>query len=131
MSYRTLEIWQLARDVSKDVQKMTLTKLPKFELYEEGSRIRRSCKSVRSNIVEGYGRRDYQQDFVRFLTFALSSNEETTDHLECLFETESLTDETLYNSLHERLQMLGRKLNSFRQAVIDRHPTSRPEHPAS
>ncbi|MFZ4596509.1 MAG: four helix bundle protein [Verrucomicrobiaceae bacterium] len=121
MSYRTLEIWQLARDVSKDVQKMTLTKLPKFELYEEGSRIRRSCKSVRSNIVEGYGRRDYQQDFVRFLTFALSSNEETTDHLECLFETESLTDETLYNSLHERLQMLGRKLNSFRQAVIEGH----------
>ena len=121
MSYRTLEIWQLASDVSKDVQKMTLTKLPKFELYEEGSRIRRSCKSVRSNIVEGYGRRDYQQDFVRFLTFALSSNEETTDHLECLFETESLTDETLYNSLHERLQMLGRKLNSFRQAVIEGH----------
>lgn len=121
MSYRTLEIWQLARDVSKDVHKMTLTKLPKFELYEEGSQIRRSCRSVRANIVEGYGRRDYKQDFVRFLTFALSSNDETTDHLECLFETESLTDEPLYNNLHDRLQMLGKKLNSFRQSVIESH----------
>src|ERR1700720_4083624 len=38
---------------------MTMRDLPKFEIYEEGSRIRRSVKSIRSNIVEGYGRRRY------------------------------------------------------------------------
>jgi len=145
MSYRTLEIWQLARDVSKDVHKMTLTKLPKFELYEEGSRIRRSCKSVRANIVEGYGRRDYKQDFVRFLTFALSSNDETTDHLECLFETESLTDEisttTFMNvckCLAESSTLSGNPsskaiapTNSSHPETSIYHPASRPEYPAS
>ncbi len=48
-----------ARGVVVDIHKMTLTKLPAFELYEEGSQIRRSIKSVKSNIAEGYGRRRY------------------------------------------------------------------------
>lgn len=60
MSYRNLEVWQLARDISIGIQKMTLEKLPKFEMYETGSRIRRSCKSVRANLVEDYGRRRYK-----------------------------------------------------------------------
>lgn len=121
MSYRNLEIWKLARDLSKDVHKMSLTMLPKFEMYEEGSQIRRSCKSIRSNIVEGYGRRDYKQEFIRFLTFALGSCDETTDHLECLWECESLKDQAIYQDLHDRLQLLGKKLNLFRQAVIEGH----------
>ena len=56
MNYKDLEIWQIAKEFSIEVHKMTLT-LPKFEMYEEGSQIRRSSKSIRSNIVEGYGRR--------------------------------------------------------------------------
>jgi four helix bundle protein len=52
MSYKNLEIWQLARDVVIEIHKMTLT-FPKFEMYEEGSQIRRSSKSVKSTIVEG------------------------------------------------------------------------------
>ncbi len=60
MSYRNLEIWQLARELVIEIHKMSVTKLPSFELYEEGSQIRRSVKSVKSNIVEGYGRRRYK-----------------------------------------------------------------------
>jgi four helix bundle protein len=56
MSYRKLTIWQMARELVIDIHKMTLTQLPQFELYEEGSQIRRSSKSIKSNIVEGYGR---------------------------------------------------------------------------
>lgn len=46
MSYRKLEIWQMARDIAVDVHRMSLDKLPKFEMYEEGSQIRRAVKSV-------------------------------------------------------------------------------------
>ena len=53
---------------------MTLTKLPKFEMYEEGDQIRGSSKSVKSTIVKGYGRRKYQQEYKRFLTYAIASN---------------------------------------------------------
>ena len=71
-----------------DIHKMTLHKLPKFEMFEEGSQIRKSMKSVKSNIVEGYGRRRYKQEIIRFLSYAIASNDETMDHLEKLFEKE-------------------------------------------
>ena len=90
MSYKKLVIWQKARELVIDIHKMTLSKLPQFELYEEGSQIRRSIKSVKSNIVEGYGRRRFKQDYLRFLIYSISSCDETTDHLETLYETESL-----------------------------------------
>ena len=121
MSYRDLEIWKLSRLLSIDTHRMTLQNLPKFETFEEGSQIRRSAKSIRSNIVEGYGRRRYKQDFIRFLTYSHASCDETIDHLETLFETESLTDESLYHDLHERFEILGRKLNCFIQSVEQRH----------
>ena len=61
MSYEKLEIWQIARELTIDIHKMTLNKLPKIEMFEEGAQIRKSSKSVRSTIVEGYGRRGYKQ----------------------------------------------------------------------
>lgn len=92
MSYKNLEIWQMAKELTNEVHQMSLS-LPKFELYEEGQQIRRSMKSVRSCIVEGYGRRFYKQDYIKFIIYALASNDETIDHLEILFETKSISDE--------------------------------------
>ena len=96
MSYKKLEIWQIANEVVIKIHKMTLQKLPKFEMYEEGSQIRRSSKSVKSLIVEGYGRRAYKQDFIRFLINAIASNDETIDQLENLYNTDSLKNKELY-----------------------------------
>ena len=117
MSYRNLEIWQLARELSIEIHKMTLSQLPRFEMYEEGSQIRRSSKSVRSNIVEGYGRRKYKMDYVKHLTYSQASNDEAIDHLETLYETESLNNKELYLDLHQRLEILGKKLNKFISAI--------------
>ena len=134
MSYRDLEIWKLAREAAIAVHRMTLQELPKFEMYEEGSQIRRSVKSIRSNIVEGYGRRRYKQEFIRFLVFAHASCDETIDHLEGLFGTGSLTNERTYRDLQKQLDLLGRKLNVFIEGVEREHrtdPASRLTHPAS
>ena len=120
MSYKKFEIWQDARELVIDIHKMSLKELPKFEMFEEGSQIRRSSKSVKSNIVEGYGRRRYKQDYIKFLTYSIASNDETIDHLENLFETESLKNEKLYDNLHKRLETLGKKLNLFIQAIEKR-----------
>jgi len=125
MSYRDLEIWKLAREMSIEIHSMTLNCLPKFEMYEEGSQIRRSSKSIRSNIVEGYGRRRYKQDYIRFLCYAESSCDETTDHLETLFETGSLTDITFYEKVHGQLRKLGKMINSFLSAVERQHRSPR------
>lgn len=95
MSYKKLEIWQLARELSIEIHEMTL-KLPRFEQFEEAQQIRRSSKSIRSNLVEGYGRRKYKADFIKFIIYALASNDETVDHLATLYETKSLTDEKVF-----------------------------------
>jgi len=86
-------------------------------MFEEGSQIRRSMKSVKSNIVEGYDRRKYVGDYLRFLTYSIASNDETIDHLETLFETDSLQNIEYYNKLHMKLETLGKKLNLFIQAI--------------
>ena len=121
MSYKKMEIWKIARDVSVDIHYMTLNSLPKFEMYEEGSQIRRSSKSIRSNIVEGYGRRYYKQDFIRFLMYAHASCDETIDHLEILYETKSLKDDELFNNLNIKLNELESKINRFIQTVSKSH----------
>ena len=120
MSYRDFEIWQLARKLVVNIHKMSLNELPKFEIFEEGSQIRRSIKSVKSNIVEGYGRKKYTKEYIRFLIYSISSNDETIDHLETLWETNSLKNTELYNNLHEDLNILGKKLNRFIQSIENR-----------
>lgn len=117
MSYKTLEIWKLSDEIVVDIHEMTLTRLPKFEMFEPGSQIRRSSKSTKSTIVEGYGRKKYKVEFLKFLVYALASNDETIDHLETLFKTKSLTDEPLFKSIHDRLQILGKKINLFIRGV--------------
>lgn len=121
MGYRDLQIWQVARDMTVVVHRMTLEKLPRFELHEEGSQIRRSAKSVRSNIVEGFGRRRYKQDFIKHLVYAEASCDETRDHLDTLFETAPLTDQALYDNLSQQLVELARKINHFIAAVEQNH----------
>ena len=120
MSYRNLEIWIISKELVVDIQRMTLTQLPKFEMFEEGVQIRKSMKSEKSTIVEGYGRRRYKQEFIRFLTYAHASCDETVDHLETLFETGSLSDQPPYEDPHDRLFILGRKLNNFIRTVETR-----------
>ena len=117
-SYRDLGIWQLARDLAIKVHKMTLEQLPKFEMYEVGSQIRRASKSISSNIVEGFGRKQYRNEYIKFLTYALASCNETIDHIEMLYRTKSLKDENLFVELSEGYNLLGKKINRFRQAVI-------------
>jgi four helix bundle protein len=124
-SYRDLEIWKLSLELAVEIHRMSLRDLPKFELYEEGSQIRRSSKSIRHNIVEGYGRRRYKQEFIKFLVYAQASCDETNDSLEGLHKTGSLIDETLFKNLHALCDQLGRKLNKFIQAVETGHQSAR------
>ena len=60
-----------------------------------------------------YGRRIYQAEYFKFLTYAIASNDETIDHLESLFETGSLKDEETYQQIHSKCELLGKKLNNF------------------
>jgi len=113
-SYKDLEIYQLAFDLSIKIHPASL-KLPNFELFEQGSQIRRSSKGVKDAIVEGYGRRKYKQDYIKYLTYAIASCDETTNHIK--------TINTLYPNLkeyqdyEEEYDKLGRMINNYIQYV--------------
>lgn len=115
-SYRDLEIYKESRRLAVEVHAMSL-KLPKFELYEEGSQIRRSSKSVTSMIVEGYGRRRYKADFVKYLVYSQSECDETMVHLDFLEETGSATDPGKIDQLKRDYDSLSKRINKFTQWV--------------
>ena len=120
MSYKKLRVWVLAREVVIEIHEMSM-KLPKFEMYEEGAQIRRSSKTTKATIVEGYARRRYKHDWIKFLVYALSSNDETMDHLENLWDTKSLTDEKIFMDLKNKLEGLGKMLSGFLKSVEENH----------
>ena len=113
-SYRDLEIYQIAFTLARKVHKASL-KLPSFELYEQGSQVRRSSKSIKDQIVEGYGRRRYKPDFLKFLIYSQSSCDETTSQLEMLMEL--YPDFPIFTDLATEYDNLGKKINSFNQYV--------------
>jgi four helix bundle protein len=115
-SYRDLEVYKISQELAVKVHAMSLM-LPKFELYEEGSQIRRSSKAVTSAIVEGYGRRNYKKDFIKFLVLAITECDETIIHLDFLFKTLSLKDESIYTEFHTAYIGLSKRLNTFIQWV--------------
>ena len=90
------------------IHKLTLC-LPKFEQYEEGSQLRRSSKSIVSNIVEGYGRKRYKKEFLKFLTYALASSDETKLHLSYIFDCGYIPKNT-YKEYNDKYEFLGRQL---------------------
>jgi four helix bundle protein len=115
-SYRDLDIYNDSKKLAIEVHRMTLALL-KFELFEEGSQIRRSSKSVTSMMVEGYGRNRYKADFIKYLIYAQSECDETIVHLDFLFETESLKDKNKYEDLRSRYDLLSKRINKFIQWV--------------
>ena len=117
-SYRELDVYKESKQLAVEIHKMSLS-LPKFELYEEGSQIRRSSKAVTSAIVEGYGRKRYKQDFIRFLVYAQSECDETIVHLDFLHVNEYLKETNSYNSFFKRYTVLSKKINNFIQWVED------------
>ena len=127
MSYKNLDIWKIADELVIEIHRMTINDLPGFELYETGSQIRRSIKSVKANIVEGYGRNRSKKEFLYFLNIALASALESIDHLETLYKTGSLQDKGKYEHLADKLDHLGKGLRRFISAVNKSHRTSNNE----
>jgi four helix bundle protein len=114
-SYIDLEIYNSSLDLFFKVHSLSLL-LPKYELYELGSQVRRSANSINSNIVEGFGRRRYKSEFVRFLIFAQASNDETISHL-CKINKLYPDFEDHTSGLLESYNILGAQINKFIQYV--------------
>jgi len=119
--HESLEVYRLAHALALRAHALSL-KLPKFETYEEGSQLRRSTKSVSSQIVEGHALRQYKAEYLHYLSRAYGSAEETIEHLRYLLETGSACNvQQECQSLLQEYGVLCRKLFNYIRSVRKGH----------
>ena len=118
---RDLKVYQLAYRLAMDVFETT-KKFPREETYSLTDQLRRSSRSVSSNIREGYAKRKYEQIFIRHLNDALGSSEETRTWLEfardcCYITVEQYTQlERRYDEVSAMLYSLMENWQTFEAA---------------
>ena len=110
-NYKDLEIYKISYDLAVKVHRFSMT-LPQYEMYEEGSQVRKSSKGIASCIAEGYGRKKYKAEFVKFLVYAHASCYETILHLGFLKDLHNDTSPVV-KPLLDSYEELGAKINRF------------------
>ena len=63
-TFLDLEIYNLSRQLAKEIFQLTL-QFPSEERYSLTDQIRRSSRSIKANIAEGWGKRIYINNFKR------------------------------------------------------------------
>ena len=118
-SYKDLEIYQLSFQLATELHDLSL-KFPKFEIFEEGNQLRKSSKSIPATIAEGWGRRFYKNEFIKFLIYALASCDETLVHLDFVYHSQYISGDQ-YKGFAERYNVVGKKINRYLQMVMRDH----------
>ena len=80
-SFRDLEVYKLAREVSKEIFIKTKN-FPREEIYSLIDQMRRSSRSVGAQKAEAWGKRRYEMHFIAKLTDADAEQLETQHRLE-------------------------------------------------
>ena len=91
--FETLEVWKQARHLRIAVIELC-GEIPQEEKYSLIDQIKRSSRSVTTNIAEGYGRFHYL-DNIKFCRDARGSLNETFDHVTVAFDEKYINEETL------------------------------------
>jgi four helix bundle protein len=80
-SYRDLEAYQRAKKMILPIHELIKT-LPPEEKFSLCDQMRRGCKSVVDNIVEGYSHKDTPVKMKSFWRISMGSANEMVEHLE-------------------------------------------------
>lgn len=111
-SFRDLEVYSESYDLSILVNR-EVVKLPRFEINDLGSQIRRCSKSPPANIAEGWGKRLSEKEMKRHLNIALGSCNEMEVHLSTAKDLGYLRKD-FCEEVILRYRRLGGKLNRLR-----------------
>ena len=108
--FKDLIVYQKAFSLAMDIYK-TSQQFPNEELYSLTSQIRRSSRSVCSNIGEGYRKRLYEAHFISKMSDADMENSETLVWLDYAIECKYLSRE-IYNDYLSRCLEVGRLISA-------------------
>jgi len=114
--FRNLLVYQRAFSLAMDIYEIS-KQFPKDELYSLTSQIRRSSRSVCSNIGEGYRKRLYEAHFVSKISDSDMEKSETQVWLDFAYECEYIPED-IYHDFENRSQEIGRLLNNMIQNPV-------------
>lgn len=110
-SYRDLKVFQLSYSSAMEVFNLT-KRFPREELYSLTDQIRRASRSVSSNIVEGWAKREYENIFKRQLVDAVGSCEETKLWLKFALDCEYISPDD-FRTQSEKWDEVGKMLHGL------------------
>lgn len=117
-SYRDLQVWQLAMDLTELVYAIT-KEYPSDERFGLVSQSRKSAVSVPSNIAEGYGR-THRGDYLKFLSNARGSLCELETQLILAVRLKFVTREAVIPAW-KVCQQIGKMLRRMILKLADDH----------
>ena len=106
--YRDLKVYQLAYKLALEIQEITKT-FPKEEKYSLVDQIRRSSRSVPTNLAEAWKKRRYEKAFISKLIDCAGEAGETEVWLD-FSKDFSYLDENRHNELIEKYDQANRML---------------------
>lgn len=110
-SYRELEVYKAARQLSKDIYLITKS-FPREEMYSLTDQIRRSPRSIGAQIAEAWAKRRYEKHFVSKLTDSDGEQQETQHWIETSLDSNYLAVDVAENLL-KQCSSVGKMLNSM------------------
>ena len=111
MHFSDLRIYRISKELEQEVISIT-NDIPYSWNIPQVKQIRRSSSSVTANIVEGCSHQKYPKNYIRFLTIALGSCDETQHHLFILNQKKCIND-NVYEELVKKYKNLAVRINNF------------------
>ena len=111
--FRNLIVYKKAFDLAMDIFNVSKS-YPKEEIYALTSQIRRSSRSVCSNIGEGYRKRQYEAHFVSKISDSDMENTETQVWLDFSLSCNYISKE-VFDDFNNSSEEIGRLLNHMVQ----------------
>ncbi|MBU4444717.1 four helix bundle protein [bacterium] len=108
-SFKDLLAYKKAFELAMEIFQISKN-FPTDEKYSLTDQIRRSSRSVCSNLAEGYRKRQYEAHFISKVSDADMENSETQVWIDFLLECNYISKE-LHKNLIEKSEEVGRLLN--------------------
>ncbi|OHB34558.1 MAG: four helix bundle protein [Planctomycetes bacterium GWA2_40_7] len=109
-TFETLEVWKKARELRKEISKLTKA-LPSDERFRLADQMIRASRSVTANIAEGHGRYHFQEN-IQFCRQARGSLYEVLDHLTVALDENYISEEE-FNILKTKIFVVIKILNGY------------------
>jgi len=105
MDINDLRVYKISTQLELEVIKLVNNIRFNWRIVQV-NQIKRSSSSISANINEGWSRRFYPKDYIRFLIIALGSSDETKHHLKIMYNNECIS-ELDYLNLHKQYKNLS------------------------